>query len=84
MSPTHGLYPIVKWKAKFMMNQTCVDHKVYEWEGYYAYSSIARGFLHLQVQAGIISLPSLRSRHNIPPREVDGFKMPSTYTTNFL
>jgi hypothetical protein len=36
---------------------------------------------------GIISLPSLRSRHNIPTisrREIDGYKVPSTYTTNFL
>jgi hypothetical protein len=32
--------PIVKGKAKFMMNQTYVDHKAYEWEGSYAYSSI--------------------------------------------
>jgi len=47
------------------MNQTYVDHKAYEWEGYYAYSSIVGGFLHLQV--GILSLPSLKSRDNIPP-----------------
>jgi hypothetical protein len=29
------------------MNQTYVDHEVYEQDGYYAYSSIVRGFLHL-------------------------------------
>jgi hypothetical protein len=46
------------------MNQTYVDHKEYEWEGPYAYSSIVGGFLPLQV--GIISLPSLKSRHNNP------------------
>jgi hypothetical protein len=56
---------IVKYKAKFIMNQTSIDHKAYEWEGSYAYSSIVGGLLHLQV--GIISLPSLRSRYNIPP-----------------
>ncbi len=27
--------PIVNWEAKFIMNQTYVDHKVYEWEGSY-------------------------------------------------
>jgi hypothetical protein len=56
--------PIVKQETKFIMNETYVDHQAYEWEGSYAYSSIVRGFLHLQV--GIISLPSLRSRHNYP------------------
>jgi len=33
----------------------------------------------------MISLPSLRSRHNTPPhfrREIDGYKVCSTYTTN--
>jgi hypothetical protein len=51
--------PIVKWKAKFMnpMYQTYVDHKAYEWEGSYAYSSIVSGFL--QLQGGIIFLPSI-------------------------
>jgi len=29
------------------MNKIYVDHKVYEWEGSYAYSSIVGGFLHL-------------------------------------
>jgi len=29
------------------MNQTYVDHPVYEWEGSYAYSSIVGGLLHL-------------------------------------
>jgi hypothetical protein len=42
-------------------------HKAYEWEGSYTYSSILGGFLHLQV--GIISLQ----------REIDGYKVPSTY-----
>jgi hypothetical protein len=46
------------------MNQTYVDHKEYEWEGSYAYFLIVGGFLPLQV--GIISLPSLKSRHNNP------------------
>jgi hypothetical protein len=36
-----------------------------KWEEYYAYSSIVRGSLHLEV--GIISLPLLRSKHSIPP-----------------
>jgi len=29
---------IVKHEAKFIKNQTYVDHKVYEWEGCCAYS----------------------------------------------
>jgi hypothetical protein len=29
------------------MNQTYVDLEVYEQEGFYAYSSIVEGFLHL-------------------------------------
>jgi hypothetical protein len=41
----------------------------------YAYSTIVGGFLHLQV--GMISLPISR-------REIDGYKVPSPYTTNFL
>jgi hypothetical protein len=32
---------------KFIINQTYVDHEVYESEGSYAYSSIMGGFLHL-------------------------------------
>jgi hypothetical protein len=58
------------------MNQTYVNHQeAYEWEGSYAYSSIVGGFLHLQV--GIISLPISR-------RDIDGYKLPYTYPTNFL
>jgi hypothetical protein len=38
-----------------------------KWEGYYVYSSIGGGFLHLCIEVGIISLPLLRSRHKIPP-----------------
>jgi hypothetical protein len=29
------------------MNQTYVDHNVYEWEDSYVYSSIVGGILHL-------------------------------------
>jgi hypothetical protein len=47
-------------EAKFILNQTFINHKAYEWEGSYAYSSIVRGFLHLQ--AAIMFLPSLRIR----------------------
>jgi hypothetical protein len=61
--------------AKFIMNQTYVDQKAHEWEGSYNYSLIVEGFLHLQV--GIISLPISR-------REIDGYKVPSAYITNFL
>jgi hypothetical protein len=67
--------PIAKHETKFIMNQPYVDHEAYEWEGSYAYSSIARGFLHLQV--GIISLPISR-------REIDKYKETSTYHTIFL
>jgi hypothetical protein len=62
-------------RQKSIKNETYVDLKVYEWEGSYAYSSIVGGFLHLQV--GIISLL-------IPRREIDGYKVPSTYTTSVL
>jgi hypothetical protein len=51
--------------------KTYVDHKAYEWECSYAYSSIVGGFLHLYV--GIISL-------SISRREIDEYKVPSTYT----
>jgi hypothetical protein len=65
------------------MNQTYVCLQAYEWEGSYAYSLIRGWFLHLQV--GIISLPSLRSRHNIPPDlYIDEYKAPSKYATNFV
>jgi hypothetical protein len=57
------------------MNKTYVDCEAYEWEGFYVYSSRVGGFLHLYI--GIISLPISR-------REIDGYKVPSTYTTNFL
>ncbi len=40
----------------------CRSQQAYEWEGSYAYSSIVGGFLHSQID--LISLPSLRSRHN--------------------
>jgi hypothetical protein len=39
MSVTYGLYLSVKHGAKFIINQTYVDHKVYEREGFYTYSS---------------------------------------------
>ncbi len=61
-------------------NQTYVDHEAYEWKGSYTYPSIVGGSLHLQV--GIISLPSFRSRCNIPPnfplvgKLMDGSKVP--------
>jgi hypothetical protein len=64
-----------KARQKSIKNETYVEQKVYEWEGSYAYSSIVGLFLHLQV--GMISL--LISR-----REIDGYKVPSTYTTSFL
>ncbi len=35
---------IVKHEAKFIMNQTYKNYKVYEWEGYYAYSNSGREF----------------------------------------
>jgi hypothetical protein len=36
----------VNHEAKFIMNQTNVDHKAYGWEGSYVYS-IVRGFLNV-------------------------------------
>jgi hypothetical protein len=74
LSLTFCEYPwaltIVKNEAKFIMNQTSIDHKAYKWEGSYAYSSIVGGFIHLQVC--LMSLPSLRSRYNIPPNFMEG------------
>jgi hypothetical protein len=46
--------PLVKHEPNFIMNQTYVDHKVYEWEGFYAYSSIVGGFTPI-------------SKHNVLP-----------------
>jgi hypothetical protein len=71
-------------EAKFIAIQTFINHKAYEREGSYAYSSIVGGFLHLQV--AMIFLPSLRiSRISLPTsrREIHGYKLPSTYITNF-
>jgi hypothetical protein len=57
--------PLVKkHEPKFIMNQTYVDHQVYEWGG----------FLCLL----------LNSARVISRKEIDGHKVPSTYTTNFL
>ncbi len=48
MSPTHRALPMVKkHEAKFIINQTYVDHEAYGREGSYAYSSIAGGLLYL-------------------------------------
>jgi hypothetical protein len=45
MSPHPWALPIIKHKAKVIMNQTDIDHEeAYEWEGSYAYSSIVRQF----------------------------------------
>jgi hypothetical protein len=77
--------PIIKHKAKFIVNQTYVNHEVYGWEGFYVYSSIVVRSLNLQV--GIISIPSLRSGIISMPifrRKIEGYKVPSTYTTNFI
>jgi hypothetical protein len=35
--PNPRALPIIKHKAKFIMNQTYVDHEVDEWEGSYTY-----------------------------------------------
>jgi hypothetical protein len=40
MSPHQWALPTIKHDVKFITNQTFLDHKVYEWEGSYAYSSI--------------------------------------------
>jgi len=69
---------------------------VCEWEGSYAYSSLVGGLLCLLLNRGRVLTPI--SRHNFPPilrgvgiisvpisrSEIDGYRVPSTYTTNFL
>jgi hypothetical protein len=55
MSPSPWVLPIIKYEAKFIMNQTYIDPEAKEWEGYYAYYLL-----------GIIFFSSLKSRHNIP------------------
>ncbi len=52
--PHPWVLSIIKHEAKFIMNQTYIDPEVEEWEGYFTYLSL-----------GIISLPLLRSKHNI-------------------
>jgi len=67
------------------MNQTYVNHELYEWEGFYAYSSIVVRSLNLKVGiisshpwgVAVISLPIFTS-------ESEGYKVPSTYTTIFF
>jgi hypothetical protein len=44
------------------MNQTYVDHKAYEWEAFYAYSSIVGGCLHLH-SALLIDWPQVGFVH---------------------
>jgi hypothetical protein len=56
--------PIIKHEAKFIMNQAYIDHEVWEWEGYYAYSSIMGRKLCLLI--GVRTLPLLKNRHTIP------------------
>jgi hypothetical protein len=46
------------------------NHDVWEWEGYYAYSSIVGGKLCLLI--GVRTFSLLRSRHNIPPNFLGG------------
>jgi hypothetical protein len=53
--PHPWVLPIIKYEAKFIMNQTYIDLEAKEWEGYYAYYLL-----------GKICLPLLKSRHNIP------------------
>jgi len=45
--PDPWALPIINHKVNYIMNQTYIDHEAYEWEGFYAYSSIVGGFLHL-------------------------------------
>ncbi len=47
--------PIVKHEAKFIINQTYVDHKPYDLEGYYA----------LLLNSERVLTPT--SRHHVPP-----------------
>jgi hypothetical protein len=54
------------------MYQTYVDHDTYEWQNSYAYSSIVGEFLHLPVSIIFLSISG---------SEIDGYKVPSTYTT---
>jgi hypothetical protein len=78
-------FTILKHEAKFIMNKTYVNHNAQESEAYYAYSSIVGGNLCLLI--GVRTLSLLRSRYNILPfsgREIDGCKVPSKYTTDFL
>ncbi len=62
--------PIIKHKMKFIMNQTYVDRRHMNRRVLMPTPQIVGGFLHLQV--GISSLPSLRSRHNMPPNFQEG------------
>jgi len=55
MSPTPWALPILEHKAKFIMNQTYVDHEGMNGESSYAYPSIV----------GRVLTPI--SRHSFPP-----------------
>jgi hypothetical protein len=75
---------IIKHKEKFIMNQTKLDVKAYEWEGSYSYSSTMGWFSHLSI--AIISLPPLIGIISFPifRREIHSYTLHSTYNTNFL
>ncbi len=62
--PHPKAFTIVKHEAKFIMNQTYINHNMQEWEGHYAYSSRVGGKLCLLI--GVRTCPLLRSKHNIP------------------
>jgi hypothetical protein len=58
-----------------MVNQTYVDDKAYEWEGYYVREIMPtpqRVGGRLCLLIGIRTLPLSRSRHNIPPNFLEG------------
>jgi hypothetical protein len=67
-------FTILKHEAKFIMDETYVNHNGFKSEAYYAYSSIVGGNLCLII--GVRTLSLVRSRNNILPfsaREIDGF-----------
>jgi hypothetical protein len=79
-----------KHEAKFIMNQTFADQKVYEWEGSYAYSSIVEAshtynkalIKHLEKNCSVFGghLISI----NFPPRNWERYYAYSSIVGGFL
>jgi hypothetical protein len=57
-APHPRALPIIKCEAKFIKNQTHVNHQAYKWEGSYAYSPLVGELLCLLRISGRALMPT--------------------------